>query len=470
SRFNTALFLQALQPRLVRYGKITVTNEKKYVDPWDRHVRLGGGRTDITLTLREAYKNAKRQVRSKFRWQRRKILIGLQTKLLREVGPLVPPPGVPFALVDFPDHSNVGDHAIWLGEHAFFEAVGRGKVRGESGRRRKGKGKGSGAGDQDVLRPVFTCTAYIRSKYRYTDHDCDFNTLRKLLGSDPRATIFSHGGGNIRNMPGKDRLGFFQFFRHKLVESFPNNPIVIMPQSINFEEKAPNALKESVQVWGGHGNLTVLVRDKVSEAFARRYFGRARTVLSLDMAFMIGPVGSEWEGMEYDMETGTSIESEGKGKPPYLAVWINRVDKESQFRVKGNKNNNNNNNTPFIDPAADLPIPDSLKPHILVTDWKFIRYDRNESFTLLDRAQTRVQAGLDILSQGQVVITDRLHALILGLLLGKPVIVMDNDYGKVGRFWGAFLKGVPGIYWARSREEAVGMVGPVVESYYESVG
>ena len=37
--------------------------------------------------------------------------------------------GQPFALVDFPDHANVGDSAIWLGTTAFFRRHHRSEPR-----------------------------------------------------------------------------------------------------------------------------------------------------------------------------------------------------------------------------------------------------------------------------------------------------------------------------------------------------
>jgi pyruvyl transferase EpsO len=49
-------------------------------------------------------------------------------------------------------------------------------------------------------------------------------------------------------------------------------------------------------------------------------------------------------------------------------------------------------------------------------------------------ARARVLRGCRLLSSGRVVITDRLHAHILCLLLGIPHAVLDNTYGKLGRF------------------------------------
>jgi pyruvyl transferase EpsO len=58
-----------------------------------------------------------------------------------------------------------------------------------------------------------------------------------------------------------------------------------------------------------------------------------------------------------------------------------------------------------------------------------------------------------------VVITDRLHAHILSLLLGIPHAVLDNSYGKVGRFLAAWTGGAAGVHRASSSEDAERWVG-----------
>lgn len=46
-------------------------------------------------------------------------------------------------------------------------------------------------------------------------------------------------------------------------------------------------------------------------------------------------------------------------------------------------------------------------------------------------AAARVDLGNDILSQGRVIITDRLHVSIMSLLMGKPHVMVNEKYGKV---------------------------------------
>lgn len=56
-------------------------------------------------------------------------------------------------------------------------------------------------------------------------------------------------------------------------------------------------------------------------------------------------------------------------------------------------------------------------------------------------AAKRLRRGCATLSEGRVVITDRLHAHILSLLLGIPNVILDNSYGKVRDFHQTWTSG-----------------------------
>jgi exopolysaccharide biosynthesis predicted pyruvyltransferase EpsI len=69
-------------------------------------------------------------------------------------------------------------------------------------------------------------------------------------------------------------------------------------------------------------------------------------------------------------------------------------------------------------------------------------------------ARARVLRGCRLLSSGQVVITDRLHAHVLSLLLDIPHAVLDNSYGKLGRFLDVWTGDAPGVHPAASIHDA----------------
>ncbi|KAI8806402.1 hypothetical protein BJ742DRAFT_740552 [Cladochytrium replicatum] len=180
--------------------------------------------------IRQLIKESKYQIRKNLFTLRLQRISDLQDWIFKEVGPLVPK-NERFALVDFPDHPNVGDHAIWLGEELFFKKLN--------------------------TSPSFYCTAYESGSYRKNGNDCDFTKLRSVIGQN--GTIFCHGGGNIRNIPGESEIGYFQAFRLSLIKAFPTNPIVILPQSINFEQNlGTKALSQTAEVFNSHKQLTLM--------------------------------------------------------------------------------------------------------------------------------------------------------------------------------------------------------------------
>lgn len=171
----------------------------------------------------------------------RACIARLQTRIEAAVAPLLG--GGPVALVDYPDHANVGDSAIWLGETAFLRSLN--------------------------LKP-----AYV-SALKSHDHDA-------LAAALPEGTILLHGGGNFGTLwPAHQEL------RIAMMERFPGRPIVQMPQSIFFDD--PAAVADCARAIERHGRFTLLVRDEPSLGFARRHFP-CETLLVPDMAFAIGPL------------------------------------------------------------------------------------------------------------------------------------------------------------------------------------
>jgi pyruvyl transferase EpsO len=59
-----------------------------------------------------------------------------------------------------------------------------------------------------------------------------------------------------------------------------------------------------------------------------------------------------------------------------------------------------------------------------------------------------------MLSCGRIVVSDRLHAHILCLLMGIPHVLVDNSYGKVKSFFAAWTKDAPGVRFCRDWSEA----------------
>jgi len=150
--------------------------------------------------------------------------------------------GEPVALVDFPNHSNAGDAAIWVGELRFLERLSV---------------------------PV----AYA----------CEMRSFsaRHLRNALPAGTVLLHGGGNFG-----DLWPTFQEFRERVVRALPEHRIIQLPQSIHFSND--QALRRSASVFRQHPDATILVRDLPSLELVDREFG-IPAKLCPDMAFALDP-------------------------------------------------------------------------------------------------------------------------------------------------------------------------------------
>src|SRR3546814_7988516 len=99
--------------------------------------------------------------------------------------------------------------------------------------------------------------------------------------SSDLSSIVLHGGGNFG-----DLYPIHQEFRERIVEQFPRNRIVIMPQSIHF--KNPARLAEDARRFAAHRNLTITVRDLDSERLVREHFSNLVHLVP-DMAHQLWP-------------------------------------------------------------------------------------------------------------------------------------------------------------------------------------
>jgi pyruvyl transferase EpsO len=163
---------------------------------------------------------------------------------------------------------------------------------------------------------------------------------------------------------------------------------------------------------------------------------RARSALCPDMAFYLGRLDRE--------------------QPPDVDIlWLRREDREAA--------------------AEKVAVPRD----VLVCDWlddrvpalrrvrrvlrpfairepRSLRVVNRALGDAYDRqARQRLREGCRLLGRGKVVITDRLHAHILCLLLGIPHVLLDNSYGKVRRVHEAWTADAPRVRWAASPDEAV---------------
>lgn len=275
-------------------------------------------------------------------------------------------PKRPYAIFDFPNHGNVGDSAIWQGEQIalrLFFGVG----------------------------PV-TSRAMIAEKSKFP----------KLSTS---TQIIIHGGGNLG-----DLWEIHQNQRERILEAYPQNRIVQLPQSIFFQEK--HNLERCRISFSRHRDFTLMVRDQESYEIAKTLHA-GNPILAPDMALGLGflprpnkPSAQILGLLRNDHEKAIKDDQEVMSKIRVLDWTSEPVYAESLIL--------------FLVSVID---------NFTQSSWKIFNALRYKLFDKL--SAKRVRRGCEILSLGQVVITDRLHAHILCALMGVPNVVLENNYGKL---------------------------------------
>jgi exopolysaccharide biosynthesis predicted pyruvyltransferase EpsI len=296
-------------------------------------------------------------------------------------------PAERIALIDFPNYPNVGDSAIYLGQLACLASLG-------------------------APRPRFIC---------------DFRTYdRAELARriEPSGAILLTGGGSFG-----DLWPTAQDLREEIVRSFPDKPIIQLPQTIHFERR--DSLRRARAVLNAHPNFTLLVRDRRSLRVAEGEFS-ARSLLCPDVAFALGPLRRPRPA----------------GRP---IVWLLRTDTEARSGAP---------------PSGVSPVDWLDEPPMLLRElsYRLMGATRRKRLGRIARpvlvrvyaplARQRLRRGLDMLASGEVVVTDRMHGHILCLLLAIPHVLLDNSYGKLSSFYETWTAGVDSVRWADSPAEA----------------
>ena len=327
-----------------------------------------------------------------------KELIGaLQLKIDEAILPFVPR-FEQLILLDFPNHANVGDSAIYAGELEFFRK-------------------------RFQARPSIISDAT----------NIPWGRIEASKATDP---IFLHGGGNFG-----DLWPQHQVLREEVLKRFPGRLVIQLPQSIHYGDEGK--VDQTAKTIRKHGNFVLLVRDEASFEIAKSNF-QCEVRRSPDMAFHLGAL-------------------KPPGRPVHELLLLLRNDREKRAEESAGGSN--------------------LPPGTLVTDWledkKSMKAGakamtaikallkgeagemavRRNYFELL--AMNRLRRGVDLLSSGNFIITDRLHVHILSILLDINHVVLDNNYGKVSRFINLWTSGFAKMTQADSLSRALERYKPV---------
>lgn len=245
------------------------------------------------------------------------------------------------------------------------------------------------------------------------------NYNRPQLSSD--VIILFMGGGNFGDLWVRH-----QEFRHRVMNDFPENKIIQLPQSVFFKDE--KYMRQDIETFEKHrGEIVVCLRDEKSKTIIDSYYHNVKTLLLPDMAL-------SFDVRTYCDKHSIKIEK-GQG-----TLYVERHDSEA---VPGDGGNKATGVT-----VADWPSMCST-PRAMYLFWlarKAVRLVGGDVDRFTDRCWSKwlkdvmLKSGIKFIARYEKICSTRLHAAVLGMLLGKKVEMIDNSYGKCKGVYDLWLR------------------------------
>jgi len=265
-----------------------------------------------------------------------------------------------FILMATPEHGNLGDHAIAEAEFLFLRDY---------------------FPEMQVSEVTGNCFRLITKEI-----------IKRIRHED---IVIISGGGFLGSLWMNE-----EELVREIIRSFPENKIVIFPQTIFFEnsENGQEQFRRSRDIFSGHNSLLMSVRDKTSINIAEQLLGET---VKLPVLFAPDIVAYR-----------PSLEEEkGPVSPREGILACLRRDQEKVVSEKIH--------------LVLSGIASDSKCSLRYTDTVI------ENRITPDMRRNNIQGKLEEFRTASLVVTDRLHGMIFAAITSTPCIAMDNSSGKV---------------------------------------
>ena len=221
--------------------------------------------------------------------------------------------------------------------------------------------------------------------------------------------IFLQGGGNLGNI-----WLWEENIRKLIISKFPNNKIVIFPQSIYFTDDREGylAIQDSIRIYNAHTNLHLICRDEASFGIAQNIFPNVHKYLTPDSVMALQGI----------------LDNEKSSRDGVL--FILRKDKE---KVR---------NDEIIDILqkylGDININYGITDTFI--EGQIFKEQRNE----------KILEKLRQIRSSKLIITDRFHGVIFSVVTKTPVLAFKSYDTKIssGIQW---FKNLPTVFYAENK-------------------
>ena len=260
-------------------------------------------------------------------------------------------PKIVFALT--PDHPGLGDHAMAVAVRRWF-------------------------GRHFAERPVLEIN--VGEVLRL------FPAVRRLVGGDD--LVFLHSGGNLG-----DRYLRTEEGRRVLIEAFPRNRIISLPQLICFSDTPEGRREQAIsqRIYNAHPALTVIAREPRSAELAEQLFPRCQTICTPDFALRLEPPAPP---------------SRGSGRPKALLCFRRDVEgvltADDHARIR--------DSLPYECETFDTRVDYPIDP---------------------GGGEAAVRRALELFRSVDLVVTDRFHGTVFSIVCRTPCVALRTADHKL---------------------------------------
>ncbi|MBW9093092.1 polysaccharide pyruvyl transferase family protein [Microbacterium jejuense] len=303
------------------------------------------------------------------------------------------------ALLDAPALINVGDSMIWQGQVEYMNRLGH------------------------------------RIRYAADMQSYDARRLKRSMPDG--GIVMLRGGGNFGDL----WVGH-QNFRERVAQELRNCEIVQLTQSVMFRDPARAA--QANKVLSAHPSFTLLVRDDLSMERAREQLPDVK----IERA--------------YDMALGWTPRRTAEPTPGRVVVIARRDREASSGLAEASEAWRTPYDVHVTDWGSHARYPSRwgatrklLKQNgkLVYRQWPSLPQPTIErSLRYLNR--WNLDSAVDLFSQAQAMVVDRLHAHVIASLLGIPHVVLDNDHGKISSVFHSYTGQFSTAHYTTSTDEA----------------
>lgn len=304
-------------------------------------------------------------------------------KSLQEIikNSLIPLINADYALLDVPNHNNIGDNLIWEGEIQF-------------------------------LKQFVPYKCLYEANVLNWDEEC-------IKDID---VILFHGGGNWG-----DLYRECQELRNYITSKYTDKRIIIFPQTVWYNDRS--FIEYDCKIYDKHPNVTICVRDQLSYDTLLPYISSKKLSLLPDMAFFVSP---------------PDVMECARNRKLMLMRTDSEIDRDSVTVIQGCdvKDWPTFSNFRYIGGLQLRWMKFKNKLAVIMQKNHLTRGLVDPAYGLNNRNNREkfIQKGYRFLAPYKLIYTTRLHGLILGILMGKDMVIVDNKYNKCSNFYSTWLQ------------------------------